>query len=68
MRGSGGTEQAIAELRRDRAFAAAAELARLARENAELKAENRELRRFVRLADGCAQAVAEGCDSLTNVR
>lgn len=44
------------------------ELARLARENAELRAEVRELRRFVRLADGCAQAVAEGCDSLTKVR
>ena len=34
----------------------------------QLEAENRKLQRFVRLADGCAQAVAEGCDSLTNVR
>lgn len=34
----------------------------------QVEAENADLRRFVRLADGCAQAVVEGCDSLTNVR
>lgn len=31
-------------------------------------AEIRELRRFARLADGCAQSVVEGYDNLTKTR